>query len=253
MKKNIRNVIRRFGYIKSIIIITTVSILSSVAITFIFYKSFGQDVPQTTLLVSIIAPLLIASFISSYLVKVVMELYTIEAKLRRMTTHDELTGLLTRRNFLELADNYYSLAKRNNHVFSVVIMDLDHFKNINDTYGHLAGDEALRKIGDILNNSMRSSDFIGRFGGEEFICLLPETNADSALKYCDLLHNKINNAEIKYDGKNIPLTLSIGFTTYEPVHNKLQLNDLIKQADKALYGAKQEGRNRTIQFIHQSR
>lgn len=252
MKNNIRNVIRRFGYVKSILIITTISIILSVAITFLIYNSFGMDVPQVTLIISIIAPLLIAPFISSYLVKVVIELYIIETKLRELSTHDGLTGLLTRKNFLELADSYYSLAKRNDHDFSVILMDLDHFKDINDTYGHLAGDEALRKIGNVLNESMRGSDIIGRFGGEEFISLLPETNRENTLQFCEILHEKIKNADIKYDGAEIPLTISIGFTTYDSTHNNSILNELVKQADGALYEAKHQGRNCTIQFTKQS-
>ena len=251
MKKNLRNAIRFLGYKNSIIIVTAISTLLSVAITFTIYKIFGKDVPYITFLIAIIAPLLIAPFISSYLIRVALELYIIETKLKKLTTHDELTGLYSRRNFFELAENYYSLAKRKDYVFTVVIMDLDHFKNINDTYGHLAGDQALKKIGSVLNKSMRSSDFIGRYGGEEFISLLPETSVDSALKFCEILHEKIKNTDINYEGKDIPITVSIGCTTYDPAKNKVQLDELIKQADEALYQAKHEGRNRTVQYASQ--
>jgi len=121
--------------------------------------------------------------------------------------------------------------------------DLDNFKSINDTYGHTAGDKVLKAVGSFLQKSVRDVDSVGRYGGEEFIMFLPETNADAAFVLADRLRKGV--AEIKV-GNLPPVTISLGIATF-PNDGKI-LDDLLQRADAALYAAKENGRNQVVAF-----
>jgi diguanylate cyclase (GGDEF)-like protein len=174
-----------------------------------------------------------------------------EQKMRSLASYDSLTGLLSRHAFFDNTNNYVSLAKREKNPFSVLIIDLDHFKNINDRYGHPAGDAVLRLFADVVNSVARRSDIIGRLGGEEFAMVLPSTSASEAVEFSERLHEAINKAVLKYNGSAIKYTVSIGLAefTSESVHS---VDDLLAQADVALYQAKQAGRNRTATYRPES-
>lgn len=163
-------------------------------------------------------------------------------KLNYLACIDELTGVYNRRYFAERSQNELLRAKRYNHPLSFIILDIDLFKNINDNYGHLAGDEVLKEIGMICKETTRSMDLVGRFGGEEFMILLPETGVEEAEVIAGRLLKKIEKSETVYSGNIIKVTASFGVTGTSLVDN-LDLNTLFKYADKALYNAKDDGRN----------
>jgi diguanylate cyclase (GGDEF)-like protein len=167
--------------------------------------------------------------------------------MRRLASYDSLTGLLSRHAFFDNANNYVSLARREKKSFSVLIIDLDHFKLINDRYGHPAGDAVLKLFADVVNSVARRSDIVGRLGGEEFAVLLPSTRSPEALEFAQRLHHAINQAVLKFNGSAIRYSVSIGLAEFD-IASGDDIDDLLARADLALYQAKQGGRNQTATF-----
>ena len=167
--------------------------------------------------------------------------------MRSLASYDSLTGLLSRHAFFDNANNYASLAIREARPFSVLLIDLDHFKMINDRYGHPAGDAVLELFAHVVNSVARRSDIVGRLGGEEFAMLLPGTNAGEAREFSERLHQAIHKAVLKFNGSAIRYTVSIGLAQYDQTSEK-SIEDLLAHADLALYDAKQAGRNQTATF-----
>jgi diguanylate cyclase (GGDEF)-like protein len=155
---------------------------------------------------------------------------------------DPLTGLQNRRSLFELGRVEFSRADRMERDFSCMMLDLDHFKNINDTYGHPVGDQVLKEFAYRCKCSLREIDLVGRYGGEELIILLPETNRDVAMHVADRLRQSIAATPIQVNGNEIPITVSIGVATRD--ENTAHLETLIARADQAMYIAKHKGRNR---------
>jgi len=176
---------------------------------------------------------------------VVIENAYLYEKIRLRSVTDELTRLYNRRYFFVRVNEECERVNRyGGGWFSVLILDIDHFKQVNDTYGHLAGDEVLREIAKILKTSVRSTDVPARFGGEEFIVLLPETDLQGGLKFAERIRKKIEEYTFKYKDKTIPVTVSIGVASGGCKDNNRLPDVIIGQADKALYKAKDTGRNR---------
>jgi diguanylate cyclase (GGDEF)-like protein/PAS domain S-box-containing protein len=163
--------------------------------------------------------------------------------LRHQATHDELTGLVNRRHLFELAKREHARIRRGHAAPAALIMlDVDHFKRINDTYGHLAGDEILRHLGRQLMASLRTADIAARYGGEEFVILLPDTDLDAALHLAARLREEVAGSTVFSDGVPLHYTLSLGLTNLTPQDASLDV--AIARADEALYRAKMNGRNR---------
>lgn len=160
----------------------------------------------------------------------------------QLSRTDPLTGLYNRRYFFELVQKEIERLRRFQHGFSLIILDVDHFKNVNDTYGHLAGDQALREIARLLKSVTRSIDSVGRFGGEEFIVLLPETNLYEALKVAERIRLAIAEMSLLINDAAIRCTVSLGITYTQD--GDIAIDALLSQVDNALYKAKGAGRNR---------
>ncbi|MGM0442398.1 MAG: diguanylate cyclase [Elusimicrobiota bacterium] len=153
-----------------------------------------------------------------------------------MTMTDPLTGLHNRRFFKQQFSIFFNMAKRYDLKFSLVIFDVDDFKNINDTYGHSAGDFILKKIAETAKNTLRESDIILRYGGDEFIAIFPRTKEAMAKKTTEKIIRKISKMDGNYKGKNIPVKLSYGLSAYsEEIQDK---EELFNRADSALYESK---------------
>lgn len=163
------------------------------------------------------------------------------AALEKLATTDPMTGILNRRSFFDISEKLLKLSLRNKSTFSIVLLDIDFFKKVNDTYGHLAGDEIIKYLVKMVKKEMRESDVFSRFGGEEFIILLPETDEKGASILAEKLRkNMDDNPYVASDLISIPVTVSIGIS--ELKEQKL-LRDIIYRADQALYEAKEAGRN----------
>ncbi len=165
-----------------------------------------------------------------------------ENELKHMATHDPLTGLYNRNEMILRLNDEIERASRYEHNLSVFMLDLDHFKSINDTYGHQAGDNILKGFADILESSIRNTDYAARYGGEEFVIILPETELLKAEELAERLRKLIADHPfiIKID-KEIKITTSIGIATF-PEHAKTS-QELLETADSAMYAAKKAGRN----------
>ena len=160
---------------------------------------------------------------------------------QRLAAVDELTGLFNRR-FLEIyLQKEINRARRYNQVFSVVFLDLDDFKQINDTYGHDAGDEVLSMLGSATLKLLRKEDFAARYGGEEFVILLPHTDTDGAIQFADRLRTRVSAARVR---DTIRVTLSAGVATFPG--DGAEAAVLLRNADDALYRAKMGGKNRVV-------
>lgn len=161
---------------------------------------------------------------------------------RHRARTDSLTGLPNRTAYQEYIDREFERWTRYKQPFCVVVADLDLFKNINDNYGHLAGDKVLRLVGKLLNRHSRATDFVVRYGGEEFVIILPDTRRDDGFKVADKLRRAVCESPFNFYGKPVAVTMSFGVSE---VSEGDSLDELFTRADKALYAAKQNGRNRT--------
>lgn len=174
----------------------------------------------------------------SYLVFVNLE----NNKLRLMATTDKLTNVLTRKYFEKVFDEIIDFSKSTNRQFSVLMLDIDRFKRVNDIYGHRKGDEVLSIIGNTIKSTIRSTDVVGRYGGEEFLVILKDTSEEDAYKVAEKIRKKIEKLDIK--GLDSPVTVSIGISMF-PHHSSFR-DDLVEKADQALYYAKELGRNKVF-------
>ena len=163
-------------------------------------------------------------------------------KLERLANLDSLTGLYNRRAISGKLRDLINRANRYKEDFSLVMLDIDHFKKVNDRYGHLTGDEVLEKIATLVRRNIRNTDVVGRYGGEEFIIILPQTNLSSAWVIAERIRSIIENAEMKDPAGNVfTVTVSQGLSEWERGEDA---DALISCADEALYKAKARGRNR---------
>jgi diguanylate cyclase (GGDEF)-like protein len=164
-------------------------------------------------------------------------------KLDIMSRTDPLTGLSNRRDVNEKIEAELVRFERNKNPFSLILGDIDHFKKINDTFGHDAGDYVLVQVAQLMTQSIRRQDVVARWGGEEFLIFLPETNIAGGLKLAEDIRQKIEVEEFCFDQKNIAVTMSFGVCISEA---KLPSKSLVKKADDCLYKAKETGRNKIV-------
>ncbi len=161
--------------------------------------------------------------------------------MEQMATTDGLTGLTNHRAFQEKADQEFERARRYPESISLLLFDIDHFKKINDSYGHPVGDAVLKKIGKLLNETVRTVDVAARYGGEEFVALLVNTDSKGASQMAERIRASIEKSKFLLNGQRIPVTVSVGFAVFP--EDAKEKSALIEMADQALYAAKDGGRN----------
>lgn len=179
------------------------------------------------------------------------ELATVNAELQKknealhlLSITDPLTGLFNRKNLMETLAAEVIRSLRHKHTFALLIIDIDHFKRINDTFGHQKGDDVLRSLADVFRKSIRECDYVARYGGEEFIVLLPETSRQGAIEAAERIRINAGKESAALADGSIRVTVSIGISLFPD--NGEDVRTVIQQADKALYAAKDSGRNRTV-------
>ncbi|MGH9615718.1 MAG: diguanylate cyclase [Acidobacteriaceae bacterium] len=182
-----------------------------------------------------------------------MESQQIRLRLEQLANIDPLTGIYNRRSFIALCERELLSAARNGGGFSLIMFDLDHFKQINDRYGHRAGDAVLCEVVEKLRNSVRNIDIVGRWGGEEFVALLPKADAEAAMAVASRLRQHVDSISMSsprlrhIEGESeIAITLSIGMATYFGHDPAVTIHDLLHQCDSAMYQAKTDGRDRIV-------
>jgi len=169
----------------------------------------------------------------------------LEKRILQLANTDSLTGILNRRAFMERLEAELDRAARENAPLSIIMADIDHFKRVNDEHGHQAGDRVLQEFSRRLMKPARPYDFLGRYGGEEFIACLPNTSEEQARSIAERLRRGVEETAIsRSDDANIPITASFGTASYRAETGNDDVDRLIKRADDALYKAKREGRNR---------
>ncbi|NPA72667.1 MAG: sensor domain-containing diguanylate cyclase [Gammaproteobacteria bacterium] len=168
-------------------------------------------------------------------------------KFQELAAVDGLTNIYNRRFGMERLKEDYARAVRDQTTLTVVMVDIDHFKKVNDTYGHLVGDRAIVLTTSILKNSLRDGDIVIRYGGEEFLMILHGATADNAVKVCERIRSDIQNAVLKEQSEPIQLTVSMGVATYPDQATQNEV-ELINLADQALYHAKKTGRNKVVHY-----
>ena len=181
--------------------------------------------------------IVILLFISAYFTEAYFRVRVSNEAARRLANTDFLTGTSNRRHLYEVLEKEVEWASRSGKPLALIMFDLDHFKQINDTYGHDTGDELLKSVASLVGQNLRKSDWFGRWGGEEFLILAPETTLEKAQSLADRSKLAIETESFKVD----VLTASFGVVTYRPGETA---KTLLKRADKALYRAKENGRNR---------
>ena len=171
----------------------------------------------------------------------VTERILLQDKLRQLATMDSLTGICNRTYFLELSEAYLTEAADNRNPLSIILLDVDFFKSINDRYGHQYGDQALQHLANVTNRHLREGDLFGRYGGEEFVICLPDTALQQAALLCEKIRTDIE-ASILYTLIG-PIQITASFGVVEALRPEATLEELLSEADHALYSAKRNGRN----------
>jgi len=170
---------------------------------------------------------------------------------RRLSVTDPLTGTFNRRTFLELGAREIARTRRAKGALSLLMLDLDHFKKVNDQYGHQAGDVALKSVVEALQGCLRREDLVVRYGGEEFCVLLPDVELDNAAILAERVRAAVELNGFSYGGKQIPLTMSVGVAML--IRDSAEdIERLVNRADEALYSAKASGRNRVAIYPENS-
>jgi diguanylate cyclase (GGDEF)-like protein len=205
---------------------------------------FGGDTSLLGYVISIIVPTIIASVVSYFYLNMYFELDRSRQEIHNLAIRDDLTQIFNRRHFFELARRELERSRRNGNSLSVILFDFDDFKKINDNYGHLVGDFVLKELCCACQNTIRPYDMIARFGGEEFIILLPDTAETSARALADRLCRFIAKQSVSYNGSTIQMTISVGLTSFRAQIDSL--DDFLSRADDALYRAKRTGKNKVV-------
>jgi len=184
-------------------------------------------------------------------VKIGERIINLEHRITQLANTDFLTGALNRRAFMARMEEEISRSIREDKEFSLILTDIDHFKKVNDTHGHQVGDLVLQKFSTELSENMRPYDFVGRYGGEEFIACLPGINMEQAGLTAERMRLNVESIQFSFpDNRSLPvqITASFGVASFKPMSHE-SLDSIIKRADDALYRAKSEGRNRVCRSV----
>jgi diguanylate cyclase (GGDEF)-like protein len=176
--------------------------------------------------------------------KLVTRLDDVQERLKHLAVTDELTGLKNRRYIMEQLEREYQIAVRTGTSLSLILFDIDHFKKINDTFGHAFGDAVLKAVARDLRESLRTYDLLGRIGGEEFLIASPGSTVDDAAVLAERIRDRIKETTISNESHSVSVTVSAGVTSLNG--QDLQADSMLARADDALYQAKQRGRDRVI-------
>ena len=244
MRIRIRNRRQMWLFIAAV---TCISVITTELTLFLVYLSLGDAAfgKENAFLTALFVPILVSVPICYMTARTALKLSSAHARLKELAHTDELTGLINRRSFFQSAENMLNEAKEDDAVLSLLVIDADYFKQLNDTYGHATGDAALQFITEQLNGCVRKSDLVCRLGGEEFAVLLPDLAEIEAEKLGIRILERIASRPMFWDDKIIEMSVSCGVADTRVGYD---MTTLFKAADDALYAAKDSGRNRHVVF-----
>jgi diguanylate cyclase (GGDEF)-like protein len=223
---------------------TFCSIFFSIGLVAVLDLWVKGSIPREDVLIGAVIPAVLAPLMLFGFVRLSQQLARAESQLRTLAAEDPLTGVFNRRRFLELAGVEWARGTRHAHAQSLLVIDVDQFKTVNDEYGHLSGDQTLRHAADECRGCLRRTDLLGRWGGDEFVILLPETGVAGALRMAERIRHSIEGSEIRTPAGTVRITVSIGVAGR---HLGIRSVDgMVADADAALYRAKTRGRNRVV-------
>ncbi|MDM3871464.1 diguanylate cyclase [Porticoccus sp. W117] len=244
-----KDMIIRLGRNRTVALFAVACVLVSVLITYLVMAWFADGINTIGLVISILVPALIAPTATWHSTGLILKIHDLEQEARKLATYDSLTTVMTRRAFMDSALSVMKVASRNHAPFSLLYLDVDDFKQVNDTHGHPAGDEVLRQFGEIIRHQIRASDLVGRIGGEEFALALADTHLGGAMHLAEKLRRSLGQHVVQYKQQAIQCTASIGISATE-WNQPLSFEQLCNQADKALYRAKKSGKNRVTHSVN---
>ena len=229
------------GPLRCTAVLTLAATVVALGLALLVWWLSGAATLAITLAAALSSALVITPLAVWPLLKLLRELEDRRAELGVLATRDELTGVHNRRQFLVLADREWARCRRYDMPAAMLMIDVDHFKGVNDTHGHLAGDLLLREIARAAGDTLRQPDLLGRFGGEEFVVFLPHADPLGALDAAERVRERVAKLSLEWKGRVVRTTVSVGVATLDFAHDSLAA--LIHDADLALYAAKDAGRN----------
>lgn len=238
----------RLGPLRATLALTLVVSVLAVALAEGVIVLIGRGDPFIAAGSALLCSVVLTPLIGSFVLRLVFELDLTRQRLTVLATRDDLTGVHNRRHFMEIVQREWDRARRYEHPAAVLLIDADHFKRINDSHGHLCGDELLRCMARAVAQQLRQADVLARFGGEELIVFLPHTDPLGALDVAERIREKVQALAVPWQSGTVGTTVSIGVA---PLRTELpSLDWMIHEADTALYAAKADGRNcvRTLPF-----
>ncbi len=226
--------------------VTTLLILALITCVYIYmgipvYAADTFSLENFGVLMTVFSPYLLVAYLTTMLSA---DLHYAKKMFKLLSETDEMTGLDNVRGFKNTIVSEITKASRYKHVFSVLMIDADGLKVINDSFGHDAGNRLIKTVANSIESSLRESDNLARYGGDEFIVMLPETDSEAALEAGERIRKAVENSSFDFEGNQINTTVSIGIASY-PAHAS-DLDELLKKADRALYKSKETGRNNVL-------
>lgn len=240
----IRKLLIHLGLFRSTLLLTFLSILVVLSLTVVVNSLMGRNTSQASLWIAVLIPAMIAPIYSLPFMRLLIRLEGAENRLRELARRDSLTGLWSRAYFIDLAEREMERTLRYGEPFSIIILDIDGFRQVNDTYGHPAGDKVLKACGQVILDTLRQTDVVARSGGDEFITLLPNTSAKNVQACIERIQKVLARTAVIYEGAEIRFTVCAGTATY--CNSYTELDMILQQADKALCQAKSAGKNQYI-------
>lgn len=214
----------------------------SLAVTFVVIRLTGQGSLVLGLTIATVCVLLSGPPVGYAILRLIFQLEASRQRIAELAVTDGLTGCYNRRHFMERAELELLRSRRHGHPLALILLDADDFKRVNDTHGHQCGDQLLREMALQCRASLRSTDVLARFGGEELVVLLPQTDLAGAVAIAERIRHQVQALTVRWQGQAVAATVSLGVAALHAGH--LSVDTLIRDADQALYEAKRAGRNR---------
>ncbi|HSW22042.1 MAG TPA: GGDEF domain-containing protein [Burkholderiaceae bacterium] len=231
----------QLGFVPSLVLGTVVLVPIFAMLAPLLVMMLGKGSPTVAAQVGALSALILVPAIGALVLRLLFQLERARARLAVLATQDALTGVHNRRYFFEIAEREWQRSKRYSEDSALLLIDADNFKSINDLHGHMCGDKLLVAIARAVRATLRTSDLMARFGGEELVILLPHTDPLGALDVAERIRERVAGGRLDWHGEKVGITVSVGVASYGG--DDRTLDALVHDADLALYAAKKAGRN----------